>query len=198
MSGPRYRVSFRRRRENLTNYHMRKTMIISRRLRLVVRFSSKYVYAQIVKAYASGDQVLASVCSKELKRFGCGPSYGNVSAAYFSGLLLGKKALKIGIKDAILDIGLRKSSRGGRIFAVLKGVVDADVKVPHDERILPGEARTRGEHIASYAKELLQEDQQHYEKIFSRYLSEGLRPEQLPNNFNQIRDEILKVAKGDS
>jgi large subunit ribosomal protein L18 len=171
-------------------------MILSRRLRLVVRLSSKYVYAQIVKAVASGDHVLVSVTSKELKRFGWGPSYGNVSAAYLSGLLLGQKASKMGIKNVILDIGLRNPSRGSRIFAVLKGVVDSEIKVPHDERILPSEERIRGEHIASYAKKLLQEDQQHYEVTFSQYLSNGLRPEQLPDNFNQIRDNVLQIAEG--
>lgn len=193
MSGPRYRVPFRRRRKNLTDYHMRKTMICSRKLRLVVRLSSEYVYAQLVEAFMEGDRVLASVCSKELEKLGWGASYSNTSAAYLSGLLLGKKVFAMGIKDAILDIGLRRSSVGSRVFAVLKGVIDVGLKVPYDKRILPSEERIRGEHIASYAKKLLEEDQEHYGRVFSQYLSKGLKPEQLPDHFDNTRNNILNA-----
>ena len=39
---PKYRLSFRRRREGKTNYHRRLQLIISRRNRLVIRCSNKH------------------------------------------------------------------------------------------------------------------------------------------------------------
>ncbi|MFH0748456.1 MAG: 50S ribosomal protein L18 [Candidatus Bathyarchaeota archaeon] len=198
MSGPRYHVSFRRRRLNITDYYTRRTMMRSGKIRLVVRISSEYVYAQLIEFAIKGDNVLESVCSKELKKLGWEASYSNTSAAYLTGLLLGKKACEKGIKDAILDIGLKRPSSGAKIFAVLKGALDAGLEVPHDEQILPTEERLRGNHIASYANILREEDSQRYEKLFSTYLSKGLKPEQLPERFDDTKKSILNLSKGDS
>lgn len=176
---------------------MRKAEISSGISRLVVRFSSKYVYAQLAEATVSGDKILASACSKELEKLGWKASHQNTSAAFLTGLLLGKRALATGVKEAILDIGLRKSSTGARVFAVLKGVVDAGLQVPHDEAILPSEERVKGEHIASYAKKMLEEDKQHYERVFSRYLSRSLKPEQLAEHFQNVKDNVLNTVKSD-
>ena len=192
MSGPRYRVAFRRRRINLTDYQMRKSMILSGKLRLIVRLSSKYLYIQLAEPSELGDNVLAFVCSKELGKFGWKASSCNTSAAYLSGLLIGKRALDLGIKEAILDIGLRRPSIGARVFAVLKGVTDVGLSVPYNEKILPSDERIAGEHIASYAKKLLEEDQQKYGRIFSYHLSQGLKPESLPDHFRIVKNNIIK------
>jgi len=176
---------------------MRKAMILSGMPRLVVRFSLKYVYVQLTEASMSGDRILASACSKELEKFGWRASYGNTSAAYLTGLLLGKRVLAIGVEDAILDIGLRKPSAGARVFAVLKGVIDAGLKVPCDERVLPSEERIKGEHIASYAGKISEEDQQRYRRQFSQYLSRGLDTERLTDHFDHVRDNVLSAVGGD-
>jgi len=197
LRGPRYHVPFRRRRENLTDYHMRKTMIRSNKLRIVVRLSSKYIYIQLIEPSVNGDRVLASVCSKELKEFGWNFSYSNTSSAYLSGLLLGKKAFIIKINEGILDIGLRSSSSGSRVFAVLKGLIDMGLKVPHNKQILPSDERIRGEHIAAYAIKLREEDEQRYERLFCEYLSKGIKPEQLPEYFDKTRENILNFARGE-
>ncbi len=185
--GPRYHVAFRRRRANLTDYRMRKVMILSGVVRLVVRSSLKHIYTQLIEAYPSGDNILATVCSKELGKFGWKTFYKNTSAAYLSGLLLGKKALAIGVEEAILDIGLRQPSTGAKVFAVLKGAVDAGLKIPYDKKVLPSEERIKGEHIVSYVKKLFEEDPQRYEIQFSK----GSKPEQLVNNFNHVKENIL-------
>lgn len=192
--GPRYRVAFRRRRMNLTDYKMRKTMICSKIPRLIVRFSLKYIYVQLAEAYLKGDKILASACSKELDKFGWRATYRNTPAAYLIGLLLGKRALAIGVENAILDIGLKKPSVGSRVFAVLKGVIDAGLKVPCNERVFPSEERIKGEHIASYAK-MLEEDQQRYEKTFSRYLSQDSNPKQLPDFFLHVKNNLLNIIE---
>jgi large subunit ribosomal protein L18 len=40
-----------------------------------------------------------------------------------------------------LDIGLHVPSKGTRVFAALKGVVDAGVEVPYSEDIVPDDER---------------------------------------------------------
>ena len=193
--GPRYSVHFRRRREGKTDYKLRLGLVRSGKPRAVVRTSNKYVYVQIVEAQPSGDVVRASASSKELAKLGWKGGTGNLPSAYLTGTLAGRRALTKGIKEAILDIGLRPSTKGSRLYAALKGLTDAGLKVPHSEEILPSTARLGGAHIAEYAKSLLSESSDVYKKRFSGYLSKGLKPEELTGHFEQVRGQIqsLKV-----
>ena len=68
-----------------------------------------------------------------------------------------EKILKEGINDATLDIGLKSSIRGSKIFAVLKGAVDAGLNIPHNDIILPADERIKGRTFAAYAKNLSDE-----------------------------------------
>jgi len=52
--GTNYRVTFRRRREGRTDYRLRKKLIISGSLRLVVRKSLKHINLQLVEARVRG------------------------------------------------------------------------------------------------------------------------------------------------
>ena len=152
--GSNYRVQLRRRREGKTDYQARKALVTSRKPRLVTRASNKNVEVQIIIAKPHGDEVLASANSRELiKSYGWRAPTGNIPAAYLTGLLCGLKAKAAGIKEAILDIGLVSPTKGSKIFAVLSGVVDAGVDVPHSEEKIVKE-RMKGEHIAKYAKSL--------------------------------------------
>jgi len=63
------------------------------------------------------------------------------------------KAQKAGYEKAILDIGLNRASVGARVFAALKGAVEAGLDVPFGESILPDDDRVRGAHIEAYAPE---------------------------------------------
>ena len=47
----------------------------------------------------------------------------------------------------MLDIGLAASSNGNRVYAALKGMVDAGLEIPHGESVLPSEDRLMGRHI---------------------------------------------------
>ena len=149
-TGPRYKVPFRRRREGKTDYHARFKLIISRKPRVVVRKSNANTNIQLVVAEQTGDKTLLTVNSKELKDFGYTLSKGNLPAAYLTGLLFGKKMLALGEKEGIADIGLNSSTRGNRVYAAIKGVVDAGVSVPHNPEIFPDEERIRGEHIKKH------------------------------------------------
>ena len=189
-TGPTYRVPFRRRREGKTNYRSRRALVLSRTPRLVVRLTLKHTILQITEAQAIGDKIIVSTHSRELaKTYGWKSSSGNVPAAYLSGLLCGFKAMAKGIKKVFLDIGLHIPTKGSRIFAALKGVLDAGLEVPHSEDILPDESRIRGEHIAEYGNQLFSEGEI-YQQKFSKYLSKKLRPEELCEHFFSVKDKI--------
>ncbi len=189
-TGPRYRVPFRRRREGKTDYRARRTLVLSRVPRLVVRLSLKHVIVQVIEAESIGDKVLVSAHSNELaKAYGWLSNRGNIPSAYLTGLLCGFKAMANGVDKAFLDIGLHIPSKGTRIFAALKGAVDAGVEVPHSEDILPDEGRISGKHIADYASKL-SSDPEVYKQKFSKYLSKGSRPEKLSEHFSAVKAKI--------
>ena len=57
-----------------------------------------------------------------------------------------------GHEEAVLDIGLAASTSGNRVFAALKGMVDAGLDIPHGDSVFPDEDRLNGAHINdSYA-----------------------------------------------
>ncbi|KON34038.1 50S ribosomal protein L18 [miscellaneous Crenarchaeota group-1 archaeon SG8-32-1] len=192
-TGPRYRVPFRRRREGKTNYRSRRALVLSRVPRLVVRLSLKHTRIQIIEAEAIGDKVVVSTHSRELaKKYGWLSNCGNVPSAYLSGLLCGYKALANGVEKAFLDVGLHIPSKGTRIFAALKGVVDAGVEVPHSEDIIPTENVINGSKIADYATQL-SSDSEVYKQKFSKILTKGVRPEDLPEHFTMVKEKITSA-----
>jgi len=188
--GPRYRLPFRRRREGKTDYRARYRLMDVGKLRFIVRITNYHVITQIAKIGKMGDETLISAHSKQLQKLGWLANTNNISAAYLTGYLCGKKALKEGITEAVLDIGLRPPIKGSRVFAALKGAVDAGLKVPHSESILPDESRIKGEHIAAYAKSL---DEEEAKKRFSKYFERGIPPTRLPEHFQEIRRKIDEV-----
>ncbi len=146
---------YRRKRERKTNYAKRLKLLMSRKKRLVVRFSNKKILAQVVEFTPNGDKVLTAVDSSALKKLGWTYSGKNIPAAYLTGLLLGKKALAEGHKEAILDIGDRLSLHKGKVFAFLKGVLDSEMEVSHgSDDIFPDEERLTGKHIKDHAEKM--------------------------------------------
>ena len=145
--GPRYRVPFRRRREGRTDYRVRSKLLRGGKPRVVVRKTLNQTIVQFVVADAAGDKVLATAQSLELKQHGWSAGTGNLPAAYLTGFLAGRRASAKGLKEAVLDIGMQRPSRGGRLFAALQGLLDSGVAVPHSPEVLPAKERLRGAHI---------------------------------------------------
>lgn len=145
--GPVYRVPFRRRREGRTDYRTRLALLKSRKPRVVVRRTSRNVRVQFAAFHPDGDQILAQATAHELSALGWSGSPTSTPAAYLTGLLAGRRAKAAGIGEGVLDLGRRPPARGGRIFAALKGVVDAGVEVPHGEDVLPSDDRLSGSHL---------------------------------------------------
>ena len=63
-----------------------------------------------------------------------------------------------------LDFGLERNIKGSRIYAVLKGAIDAGLSIPHSPDILPSDERLSGKHIIDYAQKLKKEDVKRYKK----------------------------------
>lgn len=202
--------------------------------RLVVRFSNKFVTVQIVSAKIQGDSVLTFASSKELPRYGIKHGLSNWAAAYATGLLCARRALTLlGLADkyegvtepdgtfseveplgddeprpfkCYLDVGLKRTSTGSRVFAAMKGASDGGILIPHSEKRFPGfdpEAKEldaevlsgyiRGSHVAEFMESLEEEDDERFKKHFAKYLADDIGSEDLEemyeNAYSAIRED---------
>jgi len=164
----RFQVQYRRRREGKTDYQARRALIIqdknkynSPKYRFVVRITNTNIITQITYAKITGDVILTSAYSSELKNYGLSVGLTNKAAAYATGFLASRRHLtKLGLASkyvgnqkidgtdynveaiadgprpflAILDIGLARTTTGARIFLVLKGALDGGLNVPHSDK----------------------------------------------------------------
>lgn len=157
-TGPRYHVKPRRHRERKTDYRLRLKLLRSKKPRIVVRKSLKAIRVQFVEYNPQGDRILASAVSNELTmHYGWKHSVATTPAAYLTGYLAGKRAKEKGIDHGVLDIGLYHPTKGGTLFASLKGVLDAGIDCPHDKEMLPKEDRIHGVHLSKDIKPLVDE-----------------------------------------
>lgn len=146
--GPRYYVKPRRRREGKTDYRKRLSLLRSGKVRMVVRKSLKNTQVQFVEYKEEGDNILVTANSKELKdKFQWKFSTSTTPAAYLTGLLAGTRAKEKGISECILDIGRYPASTGCKVFAALKGTIDAGIECPYSEEKFPSEDRITGKHL---------------------------------------------------
>jgi len=171
----------RRRREVRTDYHQRLRLLKSGKPRLVARKSNKHTTAQLITPGPQGDETLASAHSSHLAEYGWDAPTSNISAAYLTGLLAGKRAVDAGLEEAVLDIGLNTATPGNKVFAVQEGAIDAGLEIPHNDSVLADWSRTRGEHIADYAEQL---DEPLYSGEFDAT--------DLPEHFDEVREAILE------
>jgi large subunit ribosomal protein L18 len=185
----RYTVSFRRKREGRTDYKKRLKLLKAEKPRLVIRRSLNNIIAQIIEYSPDGDKVIATVVSKVLDKFGWSLSKTSLPCAYLTGLLLAKKVSSKGVKEAIVDIGLSTSVKGSRLFAAVKGAIDGGLSIPHSADVLPSDDRIKGKHIVDYYKKL---DDVKKKKLFSGYLKNSVKVEDLSKIFDDVKQNILK------
>ncbi len=180
-------VPYRRKREQKTNYAKRLKLLHSGKKRLVVRFSSSKVLAQLVEFTPKGDKVLVGTDSFALRKYGWPYSCKNFPAAYLTGLLFGKKMKEKKFTEmAVLDTGFRMPQRQGKIYAFLKGVIDAGISIPHGQKeIFPDERRIQGRHVQEYADKVKGKGRQ-----FTQYLKSEAAPENMPTLFAQVKQKI--------
>ena len=140
-----YSKILKRIRNEKTNYKKRKIMLMSKRDFITVNVTNENTLVQILKPEITGDKVIASAHSRFLLKDGWKGSRKNIPAAYLTGYFAGKKALSKGVDNAIVYSGTRKYTQ--RMAAVVKGVIDAGIKVPSNKETFPSEERINGEHL---------------------------------------------------
>jgi large subunit ribosomal protein L18 len=150
--GPRYDLKFRREREGKTSYKKRLALLKSKLPRFVIRMSNKNVTCQVISYEAKGDKVIVSASSRELTKLGWNGATANLPGAYLTGYLCGVRAKKAKVIQAVADLGSREVVKGSKVFAALKGGMDAGVQMNHDESALPPQERLDGAHIDAKIK----------------------------------------------
>ena len=144
----------KRRLQAKTDYKARIILLQSKKPRLVFRKTNKYITGQYIKSAEGRDSVILGVTSKNLMKFGWKQS-GNLKslpASYLTGFLIGKKVLDTEENEAIFDIGLLRNIKGSKLYAFLKGAIDAGLKIKAGENIFPDEARLLGRHMKTEVK----------------------------------------------
>mmetsp|Transcript_74485 Transcript_74485/g.139101 ORF Transcript_74485/g.139101 Transcript_74485/m.139101 type:complete len:315 (+) Transcript_74485:77-1021(+) len=212
-----------------------KTKYASKKYRLVVRFSNKRVICQVVYSTIVGDKTIASATSDELKNYGIPAGYKNYAAAYCTGLLVARRCLKTLSLDetfkgkeeldaeeyhveeeendrrpfkCILDVGLRRTCVGCRIWGALKGAVDGGLHVPHSIKKFPGYSapeekggessydaeahkdRIYGNHVKEYMEMLAEEDPTKYEAHFAKYIGDGIDADKMEDMYTEAMEKI--------
>jgi len=203
----------------------------SPKYRLVVRFTNTDIICQIVYAKLQGDFILAAAYSHELPKYGVKNGLTNWAAAYATGLLAARRVLKkLGLDEkyegvvepdgtlthteaededgprpfkCFLDVGLRRTTTGARIFAAMKGASDGGLFIPHSENRFPGYDRESksidseilrkyiyGGHVADYMRYLQEEDDDKYKRQFSQYIAAGTGPDDLENLYKEAHNRI--------
>jgi large subunit ribosomal protein L5e len=198
--------------------------------RLVVRFTNKDVICQIFSADMTHDVCFAAAYAHELPRYGVKIGLNNYAAAYATGLLLARRVNnKLGLEydgkvevdgeeyhveadsegkapfKALLDVGIRRTTTGARLFGALKGACDGGLDVPHNDRRFPGtkkegadfvsSAETHkkyifGGHVAAYMTSLKEDDEEAYNKQFSAYIREGVEADAIEDLYKAAHAAI--------
>lgn len=200
--------------------------------RMVVRFTQTDIVCQIVHAEISGDIVHTAAYAHELPRYGVKLGLTNYAAAYCTGLLLARRHLaslkldkiydgpttvdgemftiepvdgKPGPFRCVLDVGLKRTTTGAKVFAALKGAVDGGLDIPHSESRFFGydrEAqkydagahrdRLLGKHIGDYMTSLKDEDEDAYKRQFARFIKAGISGASLGAMYKSAHAAIRK------
>lgn len=153
-TGPRYRVPFRRKREGKTDYRKRAKLVMSGKPRLVVRKSLKYAVVQLIEYHLTGDVTVASASSQELKGLGWKGSASNIRAFYLTGLMCGLRAGDKKYKVAVFDSGHYSLNKKSKIFAALKGSLDAGMDVPYGSDVLPDDETVKDKDVEIIIKKI--------------------------------------------
>jgi large subunit ribosomal protein L5e len=104
---------------------------------------------------------------------------------------------------AFLDAGLARTSTGAKLFASLKGACDGGLHVPHSETRFAGYSTEKkklnaevfrkyifGGHVADYMKKLSESDPERYQKQFSQYIANGVKPEDVKTLYENVHKAI--------
>jgi large subunit ribosomal protein L5e len=198
--------------------------------RFVVRLTNRDIVCQIFSADMTHDVCMLAAYAHELPRYGVKVGLTNYAAAYCTGLLLARRVNnKLGLEyegqaeadgeeyhveadpeghapfRALLDVGLRRTTTGARVFGALKGASDGGLDIPHSERRFPGtEIIGRdftpdptihrewifGQHVKAYMESLMEDDEEAYQRQFSKYIEASVGPEEIEDVYTKAHAAI--------
>merc|ERR1711975_209378 len=211
--------------------------------RFVVRFTRKDIICQVFYSKIVGDECICAAYAHELPRYGVKVGLTNYSAAYCVGLLCARRLLKkynldevfVGTEEvtaeyegcevegddedrsafkALLDVGLKPTTLGSKIFAALKGAFDGGLEIPHNEKKFYGydaeekaydaeehKERILGGHVKTYMESLQEEEPEEYEAKFSQFVKEDISADDLEDMYLEAHKKIREspeLVKSDS
>jgi large subunit ribosomal protein L18 len=148
------RTQKRRRRENKTDYKLRRNLLSSGKPRIVIRRTNKYFILQLVESLEAQDKVVATMSSKTLEKFGWSTKGGlkSIPAGYLTGIAFAKQIKK---GEYIVDLGMVRTLSRSRIFSVVKGLIDGGLKIPANEKVFPSEERLMGVHLNEDSQKMI-------------------------------------------
>lgn len=104
---------------------------------------------------------------------------------------------------ALLDVGIRATTTGARLFGALKGASDGGLDIPHTHKRFPGYERESDEydasahrdkimggHIAEYMRHLQEEDEAKFATQFAAATKAGLGPDDVEAHFEAVHAAI--------
>lgn len=140
-----------RRKIGKTDYEKRLKFLKSERPRVVFRKTNKYIIAQYITSDHAKDKVETGITSKILLDHGwpkeASGSLKSIPASYLTGYYLGKRLIKKKFESPIFDLGMIRSLPKTKVYAFLKGLIDAGVSMSCDKKIFPNEERIKGKHL---------------------------------------------------
>merc|ERR1711972_524301 len=108
----------------------------------------------------------------------------------------------------ILDVGIRTTCVGARMWGALKGAVDGGLHVPHSCKNFPGykaakekgaeseydaeahKDRIFGHHVTEYMEMMKEEDPTKYEAHFAKYIKEDIDDEKVEEMYTEAIEKI--------
>merc|ERR1712187_43446 len=179
--------------------------------------------------------IVSQANSSELTKYGIQVGHKNYAAAYATGLLIARRTLKhFGLDETfkgkeeldgedyhiadeeneqrpfkcILDVGIRRTCVGARMWGALKGAVDGGLHVPHNTNHFPGfkaaeekgaedeydaeahKDRIFGNHVKEYMEMLQEEDPTKYEAHFSKFLENDIDADKMEDMYSEAHGKI--------
>lgn len=102
-----------------------------------------------------------------------------------------------------LDVGIKNTTTGARVFGALKGASDGGLDIPHSNKRFPGYTRDTksydaethkdrifGEHVAEYMREMQEDDEENYKAHFAKYLENDIEADDIEEMYEKCHAAI--------
>jgi large subunit ribosomal protein L18 len=145
------RTQKRRRKENKTDYLKRLKLLKGEKPRIIFRKTNRFIISEYIVSKEAQDSVVVGLDSRKLNEYGwpknAQGSLKSTTASYLTGYLIGKRITKQNLETPILDAGMNRVLHKNKIYAFLKGIIDAGIKINCDKEFFPEESRIKGQHL---------------------------------------------------